>query len=127
MVWPDNRRGVAWIVLATAVAVLMGMRLEAGETPSAIPTFHCLGLYWSPKNGSAEKQVQVRYRQQGQPQWKDALPMRYYPIPKTDLALADYRGSIVNLTSGTSYEVQLTLSGSSLTETLVARTWSDAF
>ncbi len=127
MVQPDNRRGVAWIVLATAVAVLMCTGLEAGEAPLAIPTFHCLGLYWSPKNGSVEKQVQVRYRQQGQSRWNDALPMRYNPIPKTDLALADYRGSIVNLTPGTSYDVQLTLPGTSVTETLIAKTWSDEF
>ena len=127
MVQPDNQRGVAWIVLATAVAVLMCTGLEAGEAPLAIPTFHCLGLYWSPKNGSVEKQVQVRYRQQGQSRWNDALPMRYNPIPKTDLALADYRGSIVNLTPGTSYDVQLTLPGTSVTETLIAKTWSDEF
>ena len=127
MVTPDNRRGVVWIVLATAVAVLMCTGAKAADAPLAIPTFHCLGIYWSPKNGSAEKQVQVRYRQQGQSQWKDALPMRYNPIPKTDLALADYRGSIVNLAPGTSYEVQLTLSGDSVTETLIAKTWSDEF
>lgn len=127
MVTPDNRRGVVCIVLATAVAVLMCTASKAADAPLAIPTFNCLGIYWSPKSGSAEKQVQVRYRQQGQPQWKDALPMRYHPIPKTDLALADYRGSIVNLAPGTSYEVQLTLSGDSVTETLIATTWSDEF
>jgi hypothetical protein len=95
MAKPDNRRGVVWIVLATTVAVLMCTGAKAADAPLVIPTFHCLGIYWSPKNGSAEKQVQVRYRQQGQSPWKDALPMRYHPIPKTDLALADYRGSIV--------------------------------
>ena len=127
MVTPDNRRGAVCIVLAMAVAVLMCTGAKAADAPLVIPTFHCLGIYWSPKNGSAEKQVQVRYRQQGQSQWKDALSMRYNPIPKTDLALADYRGSIVNLAPGTSYEVQLTLSGDSATETLIAKTWSDEF
>ena len=127
MVTPDNRRGAVCIVLATAVAVLICTGSQAADAPLVIPTFNCLGIYWSPKNGSAEKQVQVRYRQQGQSQWMDALPMRYNPIPKTDLALADYRGSIVNLAPGTSYEVQLTLSGDSVTETLIAKTWSDEF
>ena len=54
----------------------------AGDPPLAIPTFHCLGLYWSPPGGSADKLVQVRYRRQGEPQWKEALPMRYNPIPE---------------------------------------------
>jgi len=29
-------------------------------TPFAIPTFHCLGLYWSPEGGAADKEVAVR-------------------------------------------------------------------
>jgi len=36
-----------------------------GATPFAIPTFHCLGLYWSPPGGAADKEVLVRYRRQG--------------------------------------------------------------
>lgn len=53
--------------------------------------------------------------------------MRYNPIPKTDLCLADYRGSIVNLMPGTNYEVQLTLAGASAVEMLTAKTWSEEF
>jgi hypothetical protein len=120
-----------WAVF-TVLGILAGSLLPiaaqaSGEVALAIPTFHCLGIYWSPRDGSADRQVQVRYRQQGQPQWKEALPMRYNPIPKTDLDLADYRGSIVNLLPGTSYEVQLTLAGSSATKTLTAKTWSEEF
>ena len=33
--------------------------------PFAVATFHCLGLYWSPPGGSADKEVLVRYRPQG--------------------------------------------------------------
>ncbi len=113
-------------VLGVSACVLVLMAAKAdGDTPLAIPTFHCLGVYWSPSNGSADKQVQVRYRRQGQPQWKDALPMRYNPIAKTDLDLTDYRGSIVNLAPGTTYEIQLTLDDSSATETLTATTWRE--
>src|SRR6185503_17041272 len=75
----------------------------------AVPTFHCLGLYWSPPGGAADKTVSVRYRKQGAPDWKDALPLRYNPIPNTEEDLADYRGSIVELSPATTYEVQLTL------------------
>jgi len=52
--------------------------------------------------------------------------MRYNPFKNRPRA-GGLPSSIVNLASGTSYEVQLTLSGSSVTETLIAKTWSDEF
>ncbi|HPM82502.1 MAG TPA: right-handed parallel beta-helix repeat-containing protein [Candidatus Anammoximicrobium sp.] len=97
------------------------------EAPLAIPTFHCLGLYWSPPGGAADKEVTVRYRRQGASDWNVALPMRYNPIPDTDEDLADYRGSIVHLTPATTYEIQLTLAGTQTTAELTATTWSEDF
>ena len=41
--------------------------------------------------------------------------MRYNPIPETDEDLADYRGSIVHLAPATTYEIELTLAGTSTT------------
>jgi hypothetical protein len=98
-----------------------------GNSPLAIPTFHCVGLYWSPPGGAADKAVQVRYRKQGSSAWKEALSMRYNPIPKTDEDLADYRGSIVHLTPATTYEIQLTLAGTTTTANLTATTWREDF
>jgi hypothetical protein len=95
--------------------------------PFAIPTFHCLGVYWSPPGGAADKDVQVRYRPQGATAWKDGLPMRYNPIAKTDEDLTDYRGSIVQLAPATTYEIQLTLAGTATTAQLTAATWSEDF
>jgi hypothetical protein len=93
----------------------------------AIPTFHCLGLYWSPPGGSAEKAVAVLYRKAGEAAWKDALPMRYNPIANTDEDLADYRGSVVHLSPSTTYELRLTLSGTETAATFNATTWSEEF
>lgn len=93
----------------------------------AIPTFHCLGLYWSPAGGSAEREVLVRYRPAGTTDWNRALPMRYNPIPDTDEDLADYRGSIVHLSPATTYEVELTLAGTRTNTQLIASTWSEEF
>jgi hypothetical protein len=93
----------------------------------AIPTFHCLGLYWSPTDGSADKPVLVRYRAQGASEWQEALPMRYHPVPETDEDLTDYRGSIVHLSPGTRYEVELKLAGTETRTTLTASTWSEIF
>ena len=101
--------------------------VPAGAGPFAIPTFHCLGLYWSPPGGAADKEVQVRYRPQGASAWKDALPMRYHPIAGTDEDLTDYRGSIVHLAPATTYEIRLTLAGTATASDLTATTWSEGF
>ncbi len=95
--------------------------------PFAIPTFHCLGLYWSPEGGDADKEVAVQYRRQGAADWSEALPMRYNPIANTDEDLADYRGSIVHLAPATTYEIQLTLAGTQTSTKLTATTWSEDF
>jgi len=97
------------------------------QGPFAIPTFHSLGLYWSPQNGAADKQVAVRYRRHGSVEWKEALPMRYNPIPETEEDLTDYRGSIVHLAPGTTYEIELQLAGTDTRSTLTAATWNENF
>ena len=53
--------------------------------------------------------------------------MRYNPIPKSDEDLTDYRGSIVHLAPGTTYEVQLTLAGTATSTNLSVATWSEDF
>ncbi len=111
----------AWIYSARAEAP------DGSEAALAIPTFHCLGLYWSPEGGTAEREVLVRYRPQGTDAWSAGLPMRYNPIPGTDEDLADYRGSIVHLEPATTYEIELTLAGTPRSTTLSATTWSEDF
>src|SRR6185295_11652964 len=116
--------------LSFALALVLTAAQDPERSPAsgfAIPTFHCLGLYWSPPGGSAEREVTVRYRKEGAADWKTGLPMRYNPIPDTDEELADYRGSVVDLTPGTAYEVQLTLSGTATATTVKASTWSETF
>ena len=123
--------GIGWSIALAPMSFADGPApaetMPTGGAPFAIPTFHCLGLYWSPPGGAADKEVLVRYRRQDASQWKEALPMRYNPIPNTDEDLTDYRGSIVHLTPASTYEVQLTLSGTSTTATLTASTWSEDF
>jgi len=97
------------------------------ETPFAVPTFHCLGIYWSPAGGSLNKDVLVEFRKQGNTDWRQGLNMAYYPISGTSADKTDYRGSIVNLFPNTSYEIKLTLEGTETTETFTAKTWSEDF
>lgn len=95
-------------------------------TPSTISTFHCLSLYWSPQGGSAERQVLVQFREAGQTQWRDGLPMRYNPVDSPECK-ADYRGSLVNLKPGTTYDILLTLEGTDTRAQLQATTWREEF
>ncbi len=97
------------------------------SAPTAVPTFECIGVYWSPAGGCADKAVLVEYREEGAGEWKQGLPMKYNPIAGTDEDLADYRGSIVNLAPGTAYDIRLTLEGTSTTAEFSANTWSDDF
>ena len=125
------------ILIAAATFLLFdpGSRADAAEAdepsrceaPLAIPTFHCLGLYWSPEGGEADRKVTIRYRPRGTDAWSEGLPMRYNPIPNTDEDLADYRGSIVHLEPATTYEIELTLAGTRRTARLTATTWSEEF
>jgi len=96
------------------------------ERPSAVSTFHCIGIYWSPQDGSRDNVCQVHYRSEGSTGWKEALPLWYddrgvggYP--------AGYRGSIVNLDPGTVYEIKLELLNTGTMEEFIAETWSEDF
>jgi hypothetical protein len=94
--------------------------------PSAVSTFHCIGIYWSPQDGSSDNVCQAHYRSYGSTDWKEALPLWYddrgvggYP--------EGYRGSIVNLEPGTTYEIELILLNTGTMETFTASTWSEDF
>ena len=93
---------------------------------SCVPTFHCLSVYWSPEGGEIGKKVLVKFRAASEQLWHDGLPMRYNPI-QTPECKGDYRGSIVNLTPGTTYEIGLTLEGTSTHTELKGTTWSEKF
>lgn len=119
--------GAAGLVLAACSSAMAGARLGPSDPPRAIATFHCLGIYWSPLGGGPDREVRVRYRKQGTEAWSEALPLRYHPIVRSDLDLADYRGSIVHLAPATTYEIRLELAGTETIGRLTAATWSEAF
>ncbi|MEM9866032.1 MAG: right-handed parallel beta-helix repeat-containing protein, partial [Myxococcota bacterium] len=96
------------------------------DEPSAVPTFHNVGLYWSPDGGEEDREVRVRFRVPGG-EWRDGLPLPYLPIEGTDLERADYRGSLVDLQPGTEYEVELRLEGTGESADLRFETWSEDF
>ena len=91
----------------------------AAAAPTSVPTFHSLGLYWSPDGGSEARAVTVQFREKGAG-WREALPLWF------DARNSEYRGSIVELRPGTEYEIRLSLERGG-PENLTAKTWSEEF
>jgi hypothetical protein len=93
---------------------------------SLVSTFHCISIYWSPAQGGPERKVSVKFRETGQQQWRAGFPLRYHPV-NTSQCKADYRGSLVNLTPGTTYDIVLTLDETNLRTECRGTTWSEEF
>jgi len=104
------------LALFVAFVPLLSPAAALGQ-PTAVTTFESIGLYWSPA-GSAP--CDVRYRVGGSAEWSDSVPLW------RDARDGECRGSLVHLSSGTEYEVQLSTSGGAM-ERLTASTWSESF
>jgi len=101
---------------------LLALPILAGAgTPSSIATFESLGIYWSTPEGATDNECQVFYRPKNTTTWKPGLSLWY------DARNAEYRGSLVHLTPGTTYEVMVKLVNTGTTNTFEATTWSEEF
>jgi hypothetical protein len=100
---------------------LVGFAAAPVPNPNAVPTFECVGLYWKAPDGAADKVCEVSYRPAGSKSWRSGLPLWF------DSRVREYRGSLVNLRPGTSYEVTLQLKGAATRTALQVQTWSEAF
>lgn len=100
------------IVFALAAA---GVRAESPDV-RAVPTYEAVGLYWTnPPFAWTANGCKVRYRVAGQGAWKEGHDLWF------DSATGECRGSIVNLSPGTSYEAEVSVAAS---RRIVAfRTW----
>jgi hypothetical protein len=87
----------------------------------AVATFESLGLYWTPPSNPGAAGCNVQYRKSGESAWQNGLAMWY------DSRNSECRGSLVQLTPGTAYEVQLGLPGQQPSAQLAASTWSEQF
>ncbi|MGH7491218.1 MAG: fibronectin type III domain-containing protein [bacterium] len=113
---------VQWLFLCTTFAFAQNQTItRAAKGPIAVPTFHCLGIYWTPADGGRNNACQVKYRRVNGPAWKEALPLWF------DERNHEYRGSIVNLEPGTTYEIELRLQATGTAVTFVASTWNEKF
>lgn len=117
---------VAMLLLATTFAAASA----AAAPPRAVSTYQSIGLTWDPAGGTVDKAVTVQYRKQGTSTWKVGHPMTFDARPATAKVGEfgtqygqQYRGSLVNLSPDTTYEIELTLVGGE-TQTLTAQTWA---
>ncbi len=94
---------------------------EPPESPVAVPTFECIGLYWKAPAGKANLACETKYRVAGAPEWKQANPLWF------DRRNQEYRGSIVGLRPGATYEISLGLGPADMRTSLEAKTWSEVF
>ncbi len=100
-----------WMSLTTLVLIAGADFKARAAAPASVPTFHCISLYWTPASVDTTREVLVKYRITGTQQWYEALPLVYNQVTTSPLQKALYRGSIVNLTPGTSYEITLKEAG----------------
>lgn len=98
-----------------------------------VATFECIGITWSGSGGNAATTCNVKYRVAGSGlAWKDGYPLWFDSRAAGSGTTAarpanEYRGSLVNLTPGTAYEIELSLQGGSATNTFTCTTWSERF
>ncbi|OFA03260.1 right-handed parallel beta-helix repeat-containing protein [Duganella sp. HH101] len=89
---------------------------------TTVPTFQSIGIYWAPPGGNVDRRSRVKYRKHGEQQWKNGLPLSFDPRNK------EYRGSLVMLDAGTSYDIELSLADQpDLSAATTQATWSEQF
>jgi hypothetical protein len=86
----------------------------------AVPTFESLGMYWKPGSNPGAAGCTLRYRKSTESAWKEGFPMWY------DSRDGECRGSIVHLTPGTDYAVEMGV-GSTFSAGVNTKTWSETF
>src|ERR1700730_3211493 len=83
---------------------------------TTVSTFQNISVYWKTLDGSSTREALVGYRIKGTVNWAQAQSLWFDDrtadsIGNNTARSKEYRGSIVNLRSGTVYEIELFLSG----------------
>ena len=94
----------------------------SAQTPTVYTTFHSAGIYWKPDNaGGTADTCYVEYKKSSESLWSEGSPLWYdYETHNASFKSRsnEYRGSLVNLTPDTEYDLQLTLqSGATVSST----------
>lgn len=108
--------------------IVGGFSLTA-QTVESYATFHCIGLYWKPVEASTDNECMVKYRIEGETEWKQGMSLWFDPNVHEGLPERsnEYRGSIVDLMPGTNYEIQLELEKTGTVATVFQETMPETF
>ncbi|MGE3740908.1 MAG: hypothetical protein AB7I59_15565, partial [Geminicoccaceae bacterium] len=120
--------GLGLLVAATlaCLAAAGAASAQSQSRPVLTANFHTVGLTWSRDRNPLG--VAVRYRPVGTPSWLEAQDLWWDGISPLPAFVRQYRGSIVNLSPDTSYEVAYSLDGGATWSTgQQIRTRSDQF
>jgi hypothetical protein len=104
----------------------------SGDTITTVPTFNNMSLYWKTTDGASTREVLVRYRIKRSVNWSQAQSLWFDErsadsIGNNTARSKEYRGSIVNLRSGTVYEIEVFLTGANKVARTTASTWNEKF
>eukprot|EP00026_Physarum_polycephalum_P016722 Phypoly_transcript_17703.p1 GENE.Phypoly_transcript_17703~~Phypoly_transcript_17703.p1 ORF type:complete len:252 (+),score=30.53 Phypoly_transcript_17703:56-757(+) len=92
------------------------MALLAGvecATPTCKSTYHSISLYWPASSGSLTHACNVQYKKDGSDTWLNGFDLVWEN--RTNIKTAsynhslEYRGSLVQLTPGTTYDIKLSV------------------
>src|SRR2546423_6908586 len=108
----------AVIASGCATSAVHAAKPGASQPPRAVATFESIGVYWSPSANPGTAGCQIQYRKQGDTAWQPGLAMWY------DARNSECRGSLVQLTPGTTYDIQVGVAGQPVFQ-LSAATWAD--
>src|SRR5689334_7903666 len=105
-------RTTTTLLIASSLAAL-----GAQAAFRAVPTYEAMSVYWTNPGTGADCAVQ--FRPSGSSTWTAGLDLWY------DARNDECRGSLVNLTPGTSYDVQAGPRGGAMSQSLTTSTWSN--
>jgi hypothetical protein len=117
---------LTFLGMVSTLAVSAPPAQAAEDTVSLVPTFSAVSVYWSPTGGKSEVTAEVSYRRAGSGSWQKGADLWFDKRAIGDRP-KEYRGSIVGLAAGTTYEVRLKLAGKSVSVTKQVKTWSEEF
>lgn len=102
---------------------LLLMMLCACQLPDmdirTVSTYESISLAWSPVEGRPDRICKVDFRKKGTQEWEEGFPLWF------DNRDWEYRGSLVELDPGTSYEIRLQLEGLGVEQRSTAKTWTE--
>src|SRR5690242_17888011 len=122
----SNRFRAPWLAAASFLLVGVALATHPAHAQSlsstgvrAVPTYEAVGLYWSAPGANGTTGCEVKFRKSGAASWTQGLNLWF------DASRNECRGSLVNLTAGTAYEVQLNLPGAAANKGINFSTWSN--